>query len=281
MATSFEELEKIWGNQAATQVTEAAPQVFEPDPNAPDRVTIFPQAQSAMVDAIRERRAEGLYGKKIQEAERIKGQQATYVETAVSQGIPRELAVKQYKETQEAYVPRVERASVKNVEFTASPTTLSPKGRNILGQTITIGKDIQDALTKEWRKNHKNAVPPKDIQENIRITSEGMAEIIREDPSAAAILRDAYMGAKLVADIPMVAASAMYNSGSLLTYAVDTLNNLTTRGETKYSKSGKEVLQALTKTYVSIHDGIVPDALSNARVTQSIFKQMYEGKDGT
>ena len=61
MATSFEELEKIWGNKAAPQVTEAAPQVFEPDPNAPDRVTIFPQAQSAMVDAIRERRAEGVY----------------------------------------------------------------------------------------------------------------------------------------------------------------------------------------------------------------------------
>ena len=281
MATSFEELEKIWGNQAAQQAPEAAPQVSEPDPNAPDRVTIFPQAQSARVDAIRERRAKGLFGDTIQEAERIKGQQSSYVETAVSQGIPRELAVKQYEETQKAYVPTKERASVKDVEFTASPTALSPKGRNILGQTIEIGKEIQDALTKEWRQNHRNAVPPKDIQENIRITSEGMAEIIREDPSATAILRDAYMGVKLVADIPMVAASAVYNSGSLLRYAADTVNNLATRGETKYSKSGKEVLQALTKTYVSIHDGIVPDALSNARVTQSIFKQMYKGKDGT
>ena len=246
----------------------------EGDPDQSDRLPVFPRAQVERDAEIKKRRMEGFFGEDERTAERIRRGAEGYIKKAVRQGIPEDVAMKQYEETQKAYLPRRERAAVKSVEFPIRGAD-HLTGTNILGQTITIARDISKALTEEWRRNHNNAFPPKKVQENIRITAEGMAEHIREDPAAAAILRDFYMGIKLVADIPMLAASAMYNIGSLTRYAMDMTNDLANSESPKYSKTGKELLQSLTQTYVSIHDGIVPDALSNERIGQTIFKRMY------
>ena len=120
---------------------------------------------------------------------------------------------------QQQFVPSQQRASVKDFEFT-------DKGRNILGQTIEIAKDIQTSLTYEYKQRHRGAVPPAATQERIKAISENLAVKIRKDPTYTAIVREAYAGVKLIADVAMVGASGIYNSGKLLTYVANSVEDL-------------------------------------------------------
>lgn len=241
----------------------------------PDRLPVFVSAEAARERAIQVRAEQGLFGRQIEQAERIKATTPPLIKQAKEQGFSPEMIADLQKKAdvaQQQFVPRQQRASVKDVEFT-------DKGRNILGQTIEIAKDIQTSLTDEYKQRHSGAVPPAATQERIRMISENLAVKIRKDPTYTAIVRDAYAGVKLLADIPMVAAAGIYNSGKLLTYVANSVEDLTTASkETMYDRSGKEILAALTKTYNDIHDSVVPDGFSNSRVTQFLFKN-FEGVD--
>jgi hypothetical protein len=255
--------------------TEPQPAPDQQQDQGPDRLAVFVEAEAERQRTIQRLAEAGRYGTEIQQAERIKATTPALIKQAKEQGFSPEMIADLQKKAdvaQQQFVPSQQRASVKDFEFT-------DENRNILGQTIEIAKDIQTSLTEEYKQRHRGAVPPAATQERIKAISENLAVKIRKDPTYTAIVREAYAGVKLIADVAMVGASGIYNSGKLLTYVANSVEDLATASkETMYDRSGKELLAELTKTYMDIHDSVVPDSFSNARVTQMLFRE-FEGVD--